>query len=112
MRVGRRELRIDAAGFLLAAALPFVLWHGTVAEIATSRFELDIAYLSGWAPWALMALGLACFVPVILDRIRDPQRRFYGSSRAAWMGWSVTLYLLGFLLAFQVARLTEGSPAI
>ena len=112
MRVGRRELRIDAVGFLLAAVLPYVLWHETVAEISSAPFRLDLGYLSGWAPWALMALGLACFVPVILDRIRDPQRRFYGSPRGAWMGWSVTLYLLGFLLAFQVARLTEGTPSI
>src|SRR5688572_19613881 len=111
MCVGGRELRLDATGFLLAALLPFALWHDTIADIAPG-FRLDLGYLTGWLPWLLMGLGLACFVPVILDRIRDPERRFYGSHRAAWFGWSVSLYLLGFLLAWQVARITEGAPSI
>jgi hypothetical protein len=112
MSIGRRELRIDAAGFLLAAALPLLLWHGTVATIAEG-FRFEFTYLvTGWAPWVLMALGLACFVPVIVDRVRDPQRRFYGSNRAAWFGWSVTLYLLGFLLASQVAQIADGLSAL
>jgi hypothetical protein len=112
MSVGARELRIDAAGFLLAVLLPLVLWHATIAEIARG-FRLELGYLvTGWAPWLLMAAGLACFVPVILDRLRDPHRRFYGSTRAAWLGWSVTLYLLGFLLATQVAQIAQGLSAL
>jgi hypothetical protein len=112
MCIGGRELRIDAAGFVLAAMLPLLLWHGTVAKIAEG-FRLDFTYLvTGWAPWVLMLLGLACFIPVIVDRARDPQRRFYGSNRAAWFGWSVTLYLLGFLLATQVAQIADGLSAL
>jgi hypothetical protein len=103
--------RVDLIGWLAALVLPVALWHQTVAEIAAA-YHPDLAYLTGWTPWLLMGAGLVCFVPVILDRVRDPQRRFYGSHRAAWFGWSVSLYLLGFLLAFQVARITEGSPAL
>ncbi len=59
-----------------------------------------------------MLLGLACFVPVLVDRVRDPQRRFHGSNRGAWLAWSVTLYLLGFLLAGQVAQIAEGLSSL
>ena len=104
-------VRVDFLGWVLALVLPVVLWHRTIGEIAVG-FRIEAAYLTGWLPWFLMAAGLACFVPVILDRMRDPHRRFYGSNRAAWFGWSITLYLLGFLLAFQVARITEGSPSL
>jgi hypothetical protein len=108
MSLAGRELRIDAAGLALALLLPLVLWHHTIARIAEG-FRLEPGYLvTGWAPWVLMLLGVACFVPVIVDRVRDPQRRFHGSHRAVWFGWSVTLYLLGFLLATQVAQIAEG----
>ena len=101
-------VRIDVAGWLLAVLLPVVLWHHTVAQVAAA-WHFEWRYLlTGWTPWVLMLLGLAAFVPVILDRIRDPGRRFYGSARAAWFGWSITLYLLGFGLATQVAQIQSG----
>ena len=53
------------SGFVGAAALPIVLWHRVIADIA-SEFRLDAKYLiTGWSPWVLMALGLLCFVPVV-----------------------------------------------
>ena len=104
----RRARRVGTAGFAIALALPVVLWHGVVADIA-SEFEVDATYLlTGWSPWVLMGLGLACFVQVwVIDR-RDRDRRFYGNATGAWFGWGVTLYLLGFWLATQVAQITEG----
>jgi hypothetical protein len=106
------HVRIDVVGWFAALALPIALWHGTIADIA-GGFRMEASYLiTGWAPWVLMSLGLACFVPVIVDRIRDPHRRFYGSSRAAWFGWSITLYLLGFLLATQVAQIAAGLSSV
>lgn len=109
---GQGGVRADVVGWVAALALPLALWHETIGRIADG-FRWEGTYLvTGWSPWLLMALGLACFVPVIRDRIRDPQRRFYGSSRAAWFGWSVTLYLLGFLLATQVAQIAEGLTAL
>ena len=105
-------VRIDVAGWLLALALPVILWHHTVSQIV-SAWHFELRYLiTGWAPWVLMALGLACFVPIIVDRIRDPQKRFYGFPRGAWFGWSVTLYLLGFGLATQVAQIQSGFSAL
>jgi heme/copper-type cytochrome/quinol oxidase subunit 1 len=100
--------RVDIVGWVVALALPLLLWHHTIGRIA-SGFRWELNYLvTGWAPWLLMVGGLACFLPVIVDRVRDPGRRFYGSPRAAWFGWSVTLYVLGFALASQVAQITEG----
>ncbi|HSD79386.1 MAG TPA: hypothetical protein VLB47_01955 [Solirubrobacteraceae bacterium] len=106
LRVARRRARrFGAAGFVGAVALPVVLWHRTVGAIAAD-FRLEADYLvTGWSPWILMALGLLCFVPVVLRDWRDPDRRFHGRGTGAWSGWGVTLYLLGFLLATQVSQI-------
>jgi hypothetical protein len=100
--------RLTAALLLLtAAALPAFLWHDTIAAIA-SAFRLEVSYLvMGWTPWVLMTLGLACFIPVALEAARDPGRRFARRGTAAWSGWGVTLYLLGFLLATQVVQIAD-----
>jgi hypothetical protein len=99
-------------GFVGAAALPVVLWHRVIADIA-SEFRLEPTYLiTGWTCWALMALGLACALPPALERRRDRERRFYHRGTGAWYGWGVTLYLLGFALATQVAQIADGLSAI
>jgi hypothetical protein len=107
----RRARRVGAVGFVGAVVLPVALWHRVVADIA-SEFRLDAQYLiTGWSPWVLMALGLACFVPVALEDWRDRDRRFYRAGTGAWLGWAVTLYLLGFALATQVAQIADGLSA-
>jgi hypothetical protein len=104
----RKAEPAGAAGVLAAAALPVVLWHRVVAAIA-GEFQLDLRYLvTGWSPWVLMAVGLVCAVPIWLADGRDRDRRFYRSPRRAWAGWGVTLYLLGFGLATQVAQIANG----
>ena len=110
-RARRRARRAGAVGFLLAVALPIVLWHRVVADIAT-EFRFDASYLvTGWAPWVLMTLGLGCFVQVALHEWREVDGRFYGPGTGAWFGWGVTLYLLGFALATQVAQIANGLSA-
>ncbi len=95
-------------GFAAALVLPVVLFRHVVGAIA-SGFRLEVGYLlTGWTPWVLMAVGLACFVPIALDELRDPHRRFHGFPRGAWFAWGTTLYLLGFALASQVAQITDG----
>jgi hypothetical protein len=104
----RRARRTGAVGFLGALALPVVLWHRVVADIA-SAFTFDLRYLvTGWSPWVLMALGLACLATAGVIDWRRRDRRFYGPGSAAWVGWGVSLYLLGFGLATQVAQIADG----
>jgi hypothetical protein len=107
----RRARRIGAVGFAVAVALPLTLWHRVIADIA-SEFRLDPRYLvAGWTPWVLMLLGLCCFIPVVLEDWRNPDRRFYRPGTGAWFGWGITLYLLGFALATQVAQIADGLSA-
>ena len=108
LRARRQAQRVGAVGFLVALALPVVLWHDVVIDIA-SQFQVEWEYLvTGWAPWTLMTLGMLCFVRVwIVDR-RSHNSRFYVPGAAAWFGWGVTLYLLGFALATQVAQIADG----
>jgi len=104
----RNARRTGAIGFLGALALPILLWHRTIAGIA-SEFHLDARYLiAGWAPWALMALGLLCLLIAGIVDWRARDRRFYGPGSAAWVGWGLSLYLLGFALATQVAQIADS----
>lgn len=106
-----RARRAGPGMFLAALVLPIALWHRVVADIA-SEFELTWRYLvTGWLPWVLMALGLACFVVVAIVDRRNRDRRFYGAGGGAWAGWGITLYLLGFGLATQVAQITDSLSA-
>jgi hypothetical protein len=107
----RRARRTGAVGFAGALALPILLWHRVIAAIA-SEFHLDVRYLvAGWAPWALMALGLICLAIAGVIDWRNRDRRFYGPGSAAWVGWGLSLYLLGFGLATQVAQIARSLGA-
>ena len=102
---------MGAGGFLLAAAMPVVLWHRAMALIAQD-FRLDAEYLvTGWTGYTLIALGLLFFIPVVISIGRRPDSRLYPRSRGAYAGWGVSLYLLGIMLATQVAVIAEGPPA-
>jgi hypothetical protein len=98
-------------GFVLAACMPVVLWHRPMALIAED-FRLDADYLiTGWTAYALIALGLLFFLPVVLSIGRRPDSRFYPRSRGAYAGWGVSLYTLGIMLATQVALIAQGPSA-
>jgi hypothetical protein len=101
----RREARlVGAVGFGAALILPVVLFHRVVSVLAKEP-QFDVNYLSGWIPWALLALGLAFLLPVAWSAGMSPDSRWFPRARRAYAGWGVTLYLLGFLLAWQVQRL-------
>ena len=85
-----------------------MLWHRPMAMIAED-FRLDLDYLvTGWTAYALIALGLLFFVPVVLSIGRRPDSRLYPRSRGAYVGWGVSLYTLGIMLAAQVAVIAGG----
>jgi hypothetical protein len=108
-RRARRMARfVGLAGFLAAAALPIVLWHRAIAAIA-GDFHVEPRYLvTGWLGYGLIAAGLVCLVPVLLSIGRKPDSRLYPHSRNALAGWGVSFYLLGMVLAVQVAAIADG----
>jgi hypothetical protein len=102
---------VGAGGFLLAAAMPVILWHRAMGLIAADfRFELEYL-VTGWTAYVLIGLGLLFFIPVVLSIGRRPDSRLYPRSRGAYLGWGVSLYTLGIMLATQVAVIAEGPTA-
>ncbi len=98
---------VGLTGFLLAAALPPLLWHRAISIIA-SDFRLELEYLvTGWTGYTLIGLGLLFFVPVVVSIGRNPESRLYPRSRNAYAGWGISLYLLGLMLASQVATVAR-----
>ena len=80
--------------------------------VIAEEFRLDLEYLvTGWSAYALIALGLLFFLPVVISIGRRPDSRLYPRSRAAYAGWGASLYTLGILLAAQVAVIAEGPAA-
>jgi hypothetical protein len=89
-----RQLFGGLASLAAAAALPLILWHHAIQLVATD-FRLDWDYLlTGWTGYGLIAVGLLLMTPVVVGRPRAAK---------AYMGWGVSLYLLGAVLAAQVA---------
>lgn len=107
----RRRLRLELATLAVALALPVVLWHATFRAVV-SAFDWQASYFFGLAPMTLMVLGVLCYLPVIAHRARRPEAaRFYRAAPLAWQAWAICLYLLGFVLAAQVAQLARGVGA-
>jgi hypothetical protein len=94
---------VGLAGFLIAAALPVMLWHRAIAVVA-SDFRLEVDYLlTGWLGYGLIAGGLLLLLPVAVSAGRRPGTRLYPRLRNAYFGWGMSLYILGFAVAAQVA---------
>jgi hypothetical protein len=94
---------VGLIGFACAAALPVLLWHRAIAVVATD-FRMELDYLvTGWLGYALIAGGLLMLLPVAWSAGRNPASRLYPRSRNAYMGWGVSLYLMGFVVAAEVA---------
>lgn len=105
---GRRQARwLGAGGFLAACGAPVWLFHDVV-ELLAMQPRLELHYLSGWVPWALLVVGLLFLVPVAWSAGMDPDSRWFPRARSAYAGWGVTLYLLGFLLAWQVMQIQNA----
>ena len=76
------------------------------------EFRLEFEYLvTGWTAYALIGVGLLFLVPVVVSIGRRPDSRLYPRSRGAYIGWGLSLYTLGIMLAAQVAVIAEGPTA-
>jgi hypothetical protein len=102
-------LAIAIGTLTIAIVGPAFLWHGLVSDIAT-RFRWDLNYfVSEWTPWFLLASGILFLAPVAFSAGRTSEGRFNPRVRRAYFGWGVVLYLLGLLLATQVAQIAALS---
>ena len=78
---------------------------------ALRDFRPEAGYLlTGWTGYGLIALGLLLMLPVAVSRGMHPEHRLYPRGRKAYLGWGVSLYLLGALLASQVAISVAALP--
>ena len=80
--------------FICAAAVPVALWHHAIGAVAED-FRFELGYLTGWSGFGLIALGLLLMLPLVVSA----RSRF----RNVYMGWGVSLYVMGLALASQVA---------
>ena len=110
-RLSRRDSQlVGLFGFLSALVLPFVLWHRAMSIVARD-FRIEGDYLvMGWTGYALIGLGLLFMIPVVVSIGRAPSSRLYPRSRNAYAAWGVSLYLLGLVLASQVAAIARVHP--
>ena len=79
-----------------------------------AEFRLDAGLpLTGWTCWALHGPRPRLPRPAGGRGVgATPSRRFHRRGTGAWYGWGVTLYLLGFALATQVAQIADGLSAV
>jgi hypothetical protein len=111
-RVTRRQAKVAGVlGFAAAVALPIVLWHHAMAMLAAGFRPTLYYFLTAWAPFGMIALGLVLFVPVVYSIGLSSYAPAYPRRRNAYAGWGTTLYLLGLALASQVAAITHGLAA-
>ncbi len=92
-------------GFAAAVALPVVLFGRVVSTLLEKPEWGQLHYLTGWTPWVLLAGGVLFMLPVVASKPLSPEHRLYPRARNAYIGWSTVLYVLGFLLAWQVWRI-------
>jgi hypothetical protein len=98
-------------GFLAALILPLVIWWEAITLVATD-FSLDLDYLvTGWTGYSLIVAGLLFMLPAVISIGQHPESRWYPRSRNAYIGWGITLYLLGCAIATQVAQIARGFGA-
>jgi len=108
-RLTRAQAKIaGVAGFVAAIALPVALWHHALSMLASAFRPTLVYFLTGWAPFVLIAAGLALFVPVVYSIGLNSYAPRYPRHRNVYAGWGMTLYLLGLALAMQVAAITQG----
>jgi hypothetical protein len=98
---------MSVTAYLAALIAPIALWH-RVVEVLAEQPRWTLHYLTGWLPWALLAGGLAFLLPVTWSAGMSPESRWFPRARGAYTGWGISLYLLGLVLAWQVARI-QGS---
>jgi hypothetical protein len=105
--MARRHARVSGIlGFALAASIPALLWHRPI-ELVASDFRLELGYLiTGWTGYCMIGGGLRMMAAVAFTSGLNAKRR--PRRRNPYIGWGLSLYLLGATLASQVAAVAGG----
>jgi uncharacterized membrane protein len=94
---------------LTCATLPVLLWHRVLRDIVAS-FRWSFTYVaSELSPWLLLLAGIAFMLPVAASVGLSRESRLYPRARRVYAGWGIVLYLLGLLLAIEVAEVWRYS---
>ncbi len=99
-----------AFGWLIAlAVMPVAIWHRVLGDVFAS-FHWSLSFLlAELSPWLLLLVGIGFLVPVAVSAGRDPESRLYPRARRAYIAWGTVVYLLGVILALQVAEVWHYS---
>jgi hypothetical protein len=102
---------VRSAGWLVAlAAAPVVIWHEMLGAVLSS-FRLSFTYVStDLSPWLLFVAAIAFLIPVAFSDGRTHESRLYPRGRRAYIAWGTVLYLLGCILAVEVADIWSYLP--
>ncbi len=99
------------AQLLGLAVGPGLIWHRVLGDILAS-FRWDPTYmLSELSPWILLIVGIGFLVPVAVSVGRSPESRLYPRARRAYIAWGTVVYLLGLILALEVAEVWHYTAA-
>ncbi len=93
------------AGLVAMLAVPVAIWHQVLSDVLIS-FHWSLNYFaSELTPWLLMLAAVAFLVPVAASAGRTPRDRLYPRGRRAYIAWGTVLYLLGCILAVELAEI-------
>ncbi len=108
-RARHRAQFLGLLAFAAAAVAPWLLWQRAIEAVAENP-RLEFSYLAGWSGYVLIAAGLLFLVPVVASIGAKPDSRRYPRGRNAYVAWGVVLYLLGLVMAIQVAAVLRVHP--
>ena len=92
-------------GLLAMLAVPAAIWHHVLSDVLTSFTWSFNYFVTELSPWLLMLAAVAFLVPVALSAGRTPRDRLYPRGRRAYIAWGTSLYLLGCILAVELAEI-------
>ncbi len=97
-------------GLVALLVAPVAIWHQVLSDVLAS-FHWSFNYVATeLSPWLLMIAAVAFLVPVAASAGRSPQSRLYPRGRRAYIAWGTSLYLLGCILAIEVAEIWQLRP--
>ena len=100
-----REPIAAFAGLVAMLAVPVAIWHQVLSDVLASWHWSFNYFVSELTPWLLMLAAVAFLVPVALSAGRRPHSRLYPRGRRAYIAWGTSLYLLGCILAVELAEI-------